>query len=409
MIRRIIVWLDRVSFISICAMVFCLPFSAHVLKIFFYLGFVCLIVRKIIEYRLRITPLFKWTYLNRPMFIFILTMALSVIFSKDFYESQKVFFERILLYGGVFFLTKETVDSKKKIYILLGSISLSAFIIGVDAVWQYFKGFDLFFGYPKADPGVGKIIAISGPFGKYNSFSGYLELILPLMIFISWIWKKWYLSVFFCFLSVLLVFSSIYVFQRTTWVSVILSVSIISLWTDRKIAVIFIVSIILISFFVPGEVYQRVLGTFTKQGDSDRFIMWREAKKLYEQSIFIGSGLGSYARFIPLNMSAFHLHAHNTYLELLGETGILGLASFLYLLGIFLKRSFFAFFKITDKRKKRVLAGTAAACLSYFIAGLFSTNMIVGVGFPSMFWIIFTIAAVLPDISFDLKKQEVIT
>jgi O-antigen ligase len=380
-------------------MAFCLPFSDHFLRRFFFLGLICLIVRKILEYKGGIRPLFKNTYLNKPVLIFVLTMLLATLFSKYFYESQKVFVARIVCYAAIFFLITETVTTKKRLHIILGSIMITAFIVGMDALWQYFKGIDWFFGYPKSDPGLGQIIALSGPFVKHNSFSGYLELILPLVVFLALARKKWYLSILAFMVLVMLAFSWVYVFQRTSWVSVAFSVIIISFFVGKRYVVILGIFFICMACFLPPVVYERMDQTFQEGGDTNRFTMWKEGFQYFNRSPLIGAGLEGYYNYYK-NKGATAMHIHNTYLELLVDAGIMGFFSFLYLLVVFVKRSF-SVLKLADKRRKWILGGLLASCFSYFIAGLFSTNMIVGVGFSSMFWMMLSLAVILPDLSSD--------
>ncbi|MBU1122167.1 MAG: hypothetical protein KKF54_05700, partial [Candidatus Omnitrophica bacterium] len=92
--RKLINLLDKISLFSIGAMVFLVPFSAHFLKRFFFLGVGCLIIRKILEWK---WP-FRKNYLNVPVLIFVLTMLFITLVSTNIYESQKVFIGRILFY-----------------------------------------------------------------------------------------------------------------------------------------------------------------------------------------------------------------------------------------------------------------------------------------------------------------------
>lgn len=394
MIKKTVVWLDTIAFISICAMVLCLPFRGNGLKIFLFVGLGMLIVRKIFEHKLGVNPLFKANFLDKPMLLFLVAMFLSTVLSENFYESQKVFFGRILLYAGIFFLVKETVNSRKKIYLFLSTVVFVSFFIGVDALWQYFKGVDWLYGYSKGNPGVGKLIALSGPFVRYNSFSGYLELILPLIVFVSFFRKRWYLSII-CYLTLaMLLFSWVYVFQRTTWLSVSMSLFIVSFWFSRKYTVVFVIFILVISFFVPVQVCQRALTTFHAEGDSGRFKMWRQGIELYKNKPLVGRGFETYSK----NTTTIDLHLHNTYLELLLDTGLTGLLSFLWLLFLFLRKTFFALSRIVNQQQKIIFGAFISAVLSFCIAGLFSTNIIVGLGYSIVFWVIFSITAVLPSL-----------
>jgi len=383
---------------SIGGAILLVPFSKHFLKLSLLFGFLCLIIIKILEYRKNGRPLFKYSYLNIPVLIFVVSLLLSTFFARSFYDSQKIFFERILFYTAIFILVKETVDTKKKFYFILGVFVFTALITGLDGLWQYFKGYDLFFGYPKNDPGIGKAVAISGPFGISNYFSGYLEKILPLVVFLCFVKRSKYLSISFFVTLFLLLFCWVYGFKREPWFSVSAAVIIVSFIVNRKYTIIFIAALTLICIISPHYASKRMSGTFHKGWDTGRIGIWEEAVRLYKERPIFGQGLGGYERYNKLGNASI-IHAHNVYLELLSDTGIVGLLSFLYLIGVFLIRSFHDIIKLRSKNSKLILAGLVSSCVSSFIGGLVATNMIVGVAFSSMFWIIITLSSIYPKLS----------
>jgi len=84
--------------------------------------------------------------------------------------------------------------------------------------------------------------------------------------------------------------------------------------------------------------------------------------------------LGAYSRY---NTQTRDLHAHNTYLEVFIDTGIVGLSGFFIYSGLFLVKTFPRYALLRTFEKKIILAGLSASCLSTFISALFCTNMLV--------------------------------
>ena len=388
---RVLKVLYALSLFFISSGIFWVLFNKHFLKFSLLFGSLCLIIIKILEYKSNVRPLFKYTYLNMPILIFVASVLLSTLFAKNFYDSQQIFFERILFYAAIFILVKETVDTKKKLYFILGVFAFTALIAGADGLWQYFKGHDLFFGYP-ANGG------ISGPFGSHSYFPGYLENTLPLVIFLCFVKKSKYLSGVLFIILPLLLFCWVYAFEREPWVSVSAAVIIVSLFINRKYAIIFIAALILIGIAFPPYASLRVKRSFKKGWDSHRIVIWEEALRLWKERPVFGWGMGGYERDNKLNLPNI-LHAHNVYLELLSDTGIVGLLAFLYLMGVFLAHSFRDITGAKDRNDKLILAGLVSSCISSFIGGLVTTNIIVGVGFSSMFWIIITSTSIYPQLA----------
>ena len=395
---RVLGILYNLSLFSIGGAILLVPFSKHYLKFSLLFGFLCLIIIKILEYRNNARPLSKYTYLNMPVLIFVVFLLLSTLFARNFYDSQKIFFERILFYAAIFILVKETVNTKKRLYFVLAAFIFTALITGLDGLWQYFKGYDLFFGYPKNDPGIGKAVAISGPFGISNYFSGYLERILPLVIFLCFVRKNKYLSALLFITLFLLLFCWVYGFKREPWLSVSAGVIIISFFINKRYTIVFIAALIFIGIVSPHYVSQRMEKSFQNGWDTGRIGIWKEAVRLFKERPIFGQGLGGYERYNKLNDPNI-IHAHNVYLELLSDTGIAGLLSFLYLIGVFLIRSFHDIIKLRSKNSKLILAGLVSSCVSSFIGGLVATNIIVGIAFSSMFWIIIALVSIYPGLT----------
>ncbi|MCM8763362.1 MAG: O-antigen ligase family protein, partial [Candidatus Omnitrophica bacterium] len=86
---------------------------------------------------------------------------------------------------------------------------------------------------------------------------------------------------------------------------------------------IFLIILFMLALFSPIGAYKKILGQFFTGEDvsSGRIAMWKEALRLIKQRPLFGHGLAGYSAYAD----SPHLHAHNTYLELFAETGVLGL------------------------------------------------------------------------------------
>ena len=127
-----------------------------------------------------------------------------------------------------------------------------------------------------------------------------------------------------------------------------------------KLKKILNVSIALLAIFIisSGSVIPRLLNALSSESDYNtlsRFSLWEQSINGFLMSPIIGIGWGNYGFFSPQSYSSgIFTHAHNSFLQILCEGGIIGLLAFLFL-GIqiirrlYLKRCFgvlFAFFGI---------------------------------------------------------------
>jgi putative inorganic carbon (HCO3(-)) transporter len=84
-------------------------------------------------------------------------------------------------------------------------------------------------------------------------------------------------------------------------------------------------------------------------------------------------------------------YAHNCYLQTMAETGIIGLASFLYILYCFYRNFFQNFRRIKDEWLSLIALGFAAG-ISGFLVHIFIDTHLYSLQLGTMFWLALGIA-----------------
>ena len=82
-----------------------------------------------------------------------------------------------------------------------------------------------------------------------------------------------------------------------------------------------------------------------------------------------------------------HAHAHNTFLELLAETGMLGFLAYMYIFVFFFTSFFGSLKKRCDHFRTPILIGLAGGILASLILSLGTTIIIVDLQNAAMFWL----------------------
>jgi len=96
-------------------------------------------------------------------------------------------------------------------------------------------------------------------------------------------------------------------------------------WTGKKIVAVSILGFLL-AIFYPSPISQRLQSSFDlKEGSNKgRLSIWEDSGKIIADNPLLGVGLGNYALAIkPLATYREPIYAHNTYLDIAAETGIL--------------------------------------------------------------------------------------
>ncbi|MFH1441735.1 MAG: O-antigen ligase family protein [Candidatus Omnitrophota bacterium] len=271
----------------------------------------------------------KLQRIKYPLIFFLLSLIISFIFSSSKLNSSLRIFDYIL--GLLLFFSMFSISAENKIRVIQ-TIILSGLVVSFLAIYQYFFGFQHLSAYI-AKKGIDNSFIIDCvnqkrvffPFMTPNILSGFLALSI---VFIPVIKHKikW---LFFLTMFIALILTR----SLGGILSIILAIIILN-FIQRKLfrryyylIVIFILSLVSIFILRQFSLKEQFLPLFSFLS---RIEYWKETIDIIKLHPFTGIGLGN----LNLSMSRY---AHNLYLQLWAETGILGLFSFLWLVGAVLK------------------------------------------------------------------------
>jgi len=145
-----------------------------------------------------------------------------------------------------------------------------------------------------------------------------------------------------------------------------------------KSMVVLIASLIIIDILIVGAYFgvERVLDRIgqTRMETEDRGDNARDTLRMWQDYPVFGAGLGSFhvvfPRYPQQDLGDLYTHAHNDYLELASETGVVGVT----LLGLLVATSFLAALRAQINRRDRLMRGISFGAMMAIIAlGLHST------------------------------------
>jgi O-antigen ligase len=312
--------------------------------------------------------------------------------STDLGQSQ-VSFIKSLGYFCVFLSCLMLIDNEKYIRRLLLVLLLSGTFQAIYGMLEVLSssGFSLVFDLPINGPA-------SGSFVYQNHFANFLLLCLSagigMMVTDIEINKSqqpqdWRISLISTLLSnktlirlCLAIMVIALVMSRSrmgnvAFFSAMMAVSVFTLLLDRKKSKglsILIVSMLIIDLFIVSKwfgldkVQQRLAETSLSQEKRDEVVI--DSLPIVKSYPIIGTGAGSYYSVFPgyknSIVDGFFDHAHNDYLQMLIEYGVLGF-TFLGLLVLF---SFIKAITALKKNTSPISKGTAFACLMAYVGML---------------------------------------
>lgn len=331
----------------------------------------------------------KKPFFNRTMIVWIglyfTANLLSFTQTEHLADSLKgIFriFRLILLTLSVIYV----VDDQAKLKAVLGWFACVAAAIGIDALIQGATGFELI-RQRRMIAYIQGTDRITGPFKHANDFAGYLSF--AIFLFFGKLLsdlkgsRSKYFNLVWCAGALILGICLLKTYSRGAWVAVAISLFIfLVLKKNRAAFAVFAGVLVWALFFSPPILKERMRSLWDPKNGTiiERKILMGESLEMLKKSPYFGLGLNTYSANAPLYKSKEARtdvqYAHNGYVQMAAEIGLVGLFSFLALLFYFFYSTLPAFFK-NRLPDETALYGQAlcAAVFSFLIHSATDTNL----------------------------------
>jgi O-antigen ligase len=287
-----------------------------------------------------------------PFILFLLALFLSVIFSQDKSNSFTQLYQYLIGLG--LFLVAASLSEKEKL-LTIQTIILAGLIISLLAIYQYFFGFqhvqDYLSTHNFSTPFILDYLQskrVFYPFLTPSALGGYLAMILLLSLTNKN--RIWF---------ILLIFPAFLLTQSPSAFLSLLCALIIYFRVQGKLKKTNILLLaglfLLIVFMLIGRSANQKWHLHPAFSAVMRLNYWQESWSLIKAHPFVGIGLGNF----NLQNSRY---AHNTYLQIWAETGILGLFSLVWIIVVALNS---CLKNLSQSLYKREIAGLLAAIVAF--------------------------------------------
>ncbi|MFH1202721.1 MAG: O-antigen ligase family protein [Candidatus Omnitrophota bacterium] len=378
--QNCIVILDRVMEYSLYSLAYFLPISNALIEIFATIAIFAFLLKKVIIRKFTFD-----TFLDKPLLIYVVICGISVIFSTNFAISIRTFILKLAEYVLIFFVIIESMNSRKKIRNILTILFISSALICVDGLFQFCTHKDFIRNrvwYYDARPFTFRIM---GPFISANDFAAYISPLLIINLsLIFYKFKNFILRIAFRILSLGLLTCLFLSFSRGAWLGFILGAIFIILFKEKRTAFILLFVILFFAsiwFLYPQDMKAGfgALFNFSDNGVKDRVVLNRIGISMFLENPLTGVGLGTFMfNFERLNniieYSWGPTYAHNCFLQMLAETGVLGLTSFMFVIFTLFIKSVELIKKHEDSVYKNLSVGLLGGLLAYLVHSAFDTH-----------------------------------
>ena len=323
---------------------------------------------------------FKWRFeglgLSIGVFLAVLFVSSAASFARG--DSLKVW-AMYLVFAGFYFIVINTVKTKQQLYGLLRVFVISGALVALYGVMQYV------FGWTTANAWIDETMFENDTMRVYSTLANpnvlgeYLLLVLPpAAVFMlkekAKSFSKWAYLAIFGLLGLCLVLTQ----SRGCWIGFMVSVVIFVTFYEGKWWGFIPLVILILPMVVPQTVVERIasVGNMEDSSTSYRVYIWMGTMGLLKHYWLGGIGMGekAFGQVYPLFMynAVIAPHSHNTFLQLLTESGISGLGVFLVMQTVFMKKMHSLYKTGYKKSKDSAMAlALASAVLGFLIQSLF--------------------------------------
>ncbi len=316
--------------------------------------------------------------------LFFAANLLSITRSQYPGDSWKGMF-RVLRLSFFLLAVLHTVNTEEKFFKVFKIYLLVAFVIGLDGLIQHFTGIEWIRHRSMTAYREG-FARVTSTFGHANDFSAYITLAFFFFAGVLVEDRNVKLSLkerLFCLAGAATLFLCLlWTYSRGAWLAVAVSLFLFFILKKKKVLLGSLIAVLVwAAFFSPPLLRERVGSLWDPKNGTvtERMVLMQESFQMIQKSPWLGLGLNTFSDNAPLYKSKTHYtdvqYAHNGYLQMMVETGTVGLAAFFLLIFYFLAATVPLFLK---KEPARLEVGGLAivfGVIAFLIHSATDTNL----------------------------------
>ncbi len=380
--RKITKYLDYIIYYSIII----IPFSISIAPAFTstFMGFLIssFVFKKIIKRE----KLFISTAINLPFILLFLIAIISFKNSINYADSLRGI-TRLILNAFIFLICAEEIKDQKHITGIFLSVIFGAALASSDAIWQVFTGRDFIRGYaPVINLGM---IRATASFKDSNVLGIYLSAIAPLLFGLTLYYLKKKKKAVMSGVSFLALTGILLTYSRPTLLAIYIALFFLGIARrDKKMIALLIILTLVTPFILPKAVkdWAREVdyNPFRFMCNDDRIAVYRNSLNMIKEHPFIGLGVNTYMKNYkkyrePVEyrniVTKDYMYAHNNFIHMAAEIGLIGLGIFLWLLYKLFMESKYIYKRLDSHYLKIVLLSLSACLIAFLINGLTESSL----------------------------------
>ncbi|MBR5155826.1 MAG: O-antigen ligase family protein [Clostridia bacterium] len=310
-----------------------------------------------------------------------------------------------------YFVVINTIKTKKQLMNLLTVFALSGFAVCLYGILQYIFGWNVTQAWIDEEMFEDIKMRVYSTLENPNVLGEYILLVLPVTIALMWKKKTVFSKIVYGGMAGVMGIALILTFSRGCWIGVIVSAAIFITFVAGKLWGLMLLALPIIPMVLPESIINRFasIGDMKDSSTSYRVYIWMGTIHMLKDFWVsgIGPGTEAFTQVYPFYSysSIVAPHSHNLFLQIMVESGILGIVAFAVLMFVFFKKLMVGY-QVQGKfgEISVMLVGIGSAVMGFLVQGLFD-NCFYNYRVFMIFWSVIAIGVAAYNIANNEKTE----
>lgn len=306
---------------------------------------------------------------------------------------------QVAVYGVfmlTYFMAANSVRSRQMAQKTVLALILSCFAASMLGVYQNFVGVESTASWIDSEMFAEIGSRVVGPFDNPNVFGEYLIMLLPLAVALV-LTRRGAQRLIGIAVTLAAGAALVYTWSRGAWLGAMASIGLLLVLYHAVLLRLVVPAIVALPFVaaaLPSAILSRLtsIGNLADTSTAYRVSIWTASvnmlKDIFESGI--GTGSAAFSAVYPayaLGGAAYALHAHNLYLQIFVELGVVGIAVFVLMLFFFFRSVFSCYRTLGDRTQATTILAMGLGVFALLVQGL-TDNVWYNYRIVLLFWLL---------------------
>jgi putative inorganic carbon (HCO3(-)) transporter len=364
-----------------------IPFSISIAPALLSISTGFLIISFLTKKILKKEQIFTRTAINVPLLLLFLITCLSIFNSINYADSLKGGIFKLMRYAFIFLIIVEELKDERHIKRIIFAMGAGIIVASSDGIWQVLTGRDFIRGYvPVVNIG---LVRATASFKDSNVFGVYLSAIAPLIFGLALYYFKNKKKIVIFLVSFIALVGILLTYSRPTLLAIYIALFFLGIVRKDRVLIGFLIILTLISpFILPKSVKEWAkevqYNPLRFMCNDDRIAVYRNSLNMIKDHPFVGLGANTYMKNYkkyrgPVEyrniVTKDYMYAHNNFLHMAAEIGLIGLGIFIWLLYKLFRECKNIYKRLDNHYLKIVLLSLTACLIAFPVNGLMESSL----------------------------------